>query len=75
MEKIYLVYCFDDKRGNGWVDSVWTTEEEAVKEAARLINYYDNVMMVNVIEHLTNRKGNAENIGDYRMRVAYHLSI
>lgn len=71
MKEIYLNYCFEEHRE--WVDSVWTTLEDAKLEAERIISYCENVLEVNVVKIATNHQGSGDYLNDGGTKLMYHV--
>lgn len=71
MKEIYLNYCFEEHRE--WVDSVWTTLEDAKLEAERIISRCENVREVNVVKVATNHQGCGDDLSDGSTKLMYHV--
>lgn len=71
MKEIYLNYCFEENRS--WVDSVWTTLEDAKLEAERIISYCENVLEVNVVKVATNHQGTGDYLNGEGTKLMYHV--
>lgn len=71
MKEIYLNYCFEENRE--WVDSVWTTLEDAKLEAERIISRCENVREVNVVKIATNHQGPGDYLNDGNTKLMYHV--
>ena len=71
MKEIYLNYCFEENRS--WVDSVWTTLEDAKLEADRIISRCENVLEVNVVKVATNTQGPCDYLNDGSTKLMYHV--
>lgn len=71
MKEIYLNYCFEERRE--WVDSVWTTLEDAKLEAERIISRCENVLEVNVVKVATNHQGCGDDLSDGSTKLMYHV--
>lgn len=71
MKEIYLNYCFEENRS--WVDSVWTTLEDAKLEAERIISRCENVLEVNVVKVATNTQGTGDYLNGESTKLMYHV--
>ena len=71
MKEIYLNYCFEEKRK--WVDSVWTTLEDAKLEAERIISRCENVREVNVVKIATDHQGTGDCLNGEGTKLMYHV--
>ena len=71
MKEIYLNYCFEETCE--WVDSVWTTLEDAKLEAERIISRCENVLEVYVVKIATNTQGTGNYLNDEGTKLMYHV--
>ena len=71
MKEIYLNYCFEEKRE--WVDSVWTTLDDAKLEAERIISRCENVLEVNVVKIAINTQGSGDYLNGEGTQLMYHV--